>query len=88
MLVSVGAVVIAAVIGVAVTPLDVATAGGAPVVAPTVAADVVPVAPVETALRKTASSVLEPPVTTGVGAELMEAFTVTCGLAYADGGTS
>jgi len=77
---SVGVVAIEAVVGVAVVPPVVASAGAAvaPVVAPTVAA-AVPVAP--TALRKAASSAVEPPMTTGVGAELMDAFTVACGLA-------
>jgi hypothetical protein len=87
-LVSVGVVAIAAVVGVGVTPL-VASAGAVvavPVVAPTVAAAVVPVAaPVVTPPRKTAPPA-SPPVMTGVGAELMDAFTVACGFAYADGG--
>jgi hypothetical protein len=72
------------VVGVAVTPLVVAMAGVAllPAVAPTVAAAVVPVvAPPPTEARNAASSVGDPPVTTGVGAELMDAFTVACGLA-------
>jgi hypothetical protein len=94
--VSVGVVVIAAVVGVAVTPL-VAEMVGAAVVAvvdPTVVAAVVPVVavpavvPPPTASRKTAASVAEPPVMTGVGSELMDAFTVVSGLAYADGGMS
>lgn len=89
MLVSVGVVVMAAVVGVAVVPLAVEIVGAA-VVAPIVAAAVVPVlpvgAPAATAPRKAASSALEPPMTTGVGSELMDAFTVLCGFAYADGG--
>ena len=78
---SVGVVAIAAVVGVAVAPPVVARADAAvaPVVAPTVAAAVEPVAP--TALRNAASSAFEPPITTGVGPELMDALTVACGLA-------
>jgi hypothetical protein len=98
-LVSVGVVVIAAVVGVAVMPLVAEIVGAAvvavvepvvePVVAPVVAAAVVPVvAPPETESRKMAASVVEPPVTTGVGCELMDAFTVASGFAYADGGMS
>jgi hypothetical protein len=77
------------VVGVAVTALVVEMVGAALVVAPTVAAAVVPVVdPPPTAARNAASSVGDPPMTTGVGAELMDAFTVACGLAYADGGMS
>jgi hypothetical protein len=83
-LVIVGVVAIAAVVGVAVAALGVESAGA------TVAAAVVPAVPVvvpaPTASRKTAASVVEPPVTTGTGCELMDAFTVACGFAYADGG--
>jgi hypothetical protein len=90
-LVTVGVAAIAAVVGVGVTPF-VASAGAVaavPVVAPTVAAAVVPVAaPVVTPPRKMAPSDGLPPVMTGVGAELMDAFTVACGFAYADGGTN
>jgi hypothetical protein len=75
-LVSVGVVVIAAVVGVAV----VAAIVGAAVVA----AAAVPVAAV--APRTTAPP--PSPVMTGIGSELMDAFTVACGLAYADGGMS
>jgi hypothetical protein len=79
-LVIVGVVVIAAVVGVAATL--VVEMVGAALVAPTVAAAVVPVvAPPPTSARNAASSVGDPPVTTGVGAELMDAFTVICGLA-------
>ena len=78
---SVGVVAIAAVVGVAVT-LVVEMVGATLVVAPTVAAAGVPVvAPPPTAARNAASPVGDPPVTTGVGAELMDAFTVACGLA-------
>jgi hypothetical protein len=89
-LVSVGVVVSAAVVGVAVRPFVVAMAGAAvaAVVVPPVDAAVVPVVDPPTAARNAASSVGEPPMTTGVGAELMDAFTVACGLAYADGGMS
>jgi hypothetical protein len=77
--VSVGVVVIAAVVGVAVVA---AIVGAAVVpVAPTVAAAVVPVAPMTTPPPPS-------PVMTGIGSELMDAFTVACGFAYADGGMS
>jgi hypothetical protein len=69
-----GGVVIAAVVGVGVVPVIVGAAV-VPVVAPTVAAAVVPVEP-----RTTAPPPL-PPVMTGIGSELMDAFTVACGLA-------
>jgi hypothetical protein len=61
-------VVIAAVVGVGVVP--VIGAAVVPVVAPSVAAAVVPVEP-----RKTAP-LPSPPVMTGIGSELMDAFTV------------
>ena len=73
-LVSVGVVMIAAVVGVAV----VAAIVGATVVA----AAVVPFAAVE----PMTTAPLPSPVMTGIGSELMDAFTVACGLAYADGG--
>lgn len=77
-LASVGVVAMAAVVGVTV----VAAMVGATVVAavaPTVDAAAVPVEPVTTAPPAS-------PMMTGVGVELMDAFTVTSGFAYADGG--
>ena len=76
-LTAVGVVAIAAVVGVAVAA-----------VAPTVAAAVVPVvAPVVDEPMMIAPSPPAPPlVMTGVGSELIDAFTVTSGLAYIDGG--
>ena len=72
-LVSVGVVVIAAVVGVAVVAAMVGATVVA-VVAPTVGVAVVPVEPMTTAPPRS-------PVTTGTGSELMDAFTVACGLA-------
>src|SRR3954451_21282604 len=75
---AVGVAAIAAVVGVTV----VAAIVGATVVAavaPTLAAAVAPVSPKRTAPPPS-------PVTTGIGSELMDAFTVACGFAYADGG--
>lgn len=89
MLVSVGVVMMAAVVGVAVVAEIV---GAVVVVAPTVAAAVVPVVAVplvpaaETASRNAAASAVEPPMMTGMGSELIDAFTVASGLAYIDGG--
>ena len=59
-----------------------------PVVAPIVAAAVVPVVAPVVALPMTMVPSPEAPplVMTGVGSELIDAFTVTMGLAYADGG--
>jgi hypothetical protein len=72
-----GVAAIAAVVGVAVVALIVgATVVAA--VAPTLAAAVVPV-PKNTAPPPS-------PVITGIGSELIDAFTVACGFAYADGG--
>jgi hypothetical protein len=81
---SVGVVMIAAVVGVAVALL--AEIVGATAVVPAVAAAVL--APAATASRKAAESAAEPPVMTGIGAELMDSFTVASGLAYAEGGMS
>jgi len=69
-LASVGVVVIAAVVGVAV----VAAIVGATVVAPVVAAAVVP-------LELMTPPPPPSPVMTGIGSELIDAFTVACGLA-------
>jgi hypothetical protein len=79
-LTAVGVVAIAAVVGVAVVA----------VVAPAVAAAVVPVVvPVVDEPMMIAPSPPAPPlVMTGVGSELIDAFTVTSGLAYIDGGLS
>jgi len=59
-----------------------------PAVAPVVTAAVVPVvAPVVAEPKKMPPSAAPAPlVTTGVGSELIEAFTVLIGLAYAEGG--
>ena len=76
----VGVAVIAAVVGVAVVAAIVGVTAAA-VVAPTVAAAVVPVPLTTTAPPPS-------PVMTGIGSELMDPFTVACGFAYADGGTS
>jgi hypothetical protein len=72
-----GVAVIAAVVGVM-------SVGLAPaVVAPT---DAAPVALVPTAPMKIPASPSGPLITTGVGGELIDAFTVTSGFAVADGG--
>lgn len=76
-LVSVGVVMIAAVVGVAVAAEIVGATGAAL----TVDAAVVPVEAITTPPPPS-------PVMTGIGSELMDAFTVPCGLAYADGGMS
>jgi hypothetical protein len=78
----VGVAVIAAVVGVAFAALvaEIGAALGA-VVAPTVVAAVVPAEAMTTPPPPS-------PVMTGIGSELMDAFTVACGLAYADGGMS
>jgi hypothetical protein len=73
---AVGVVVIAAVVGVAVDAAIVGATVAA--VAATLAAAVVPL-PKRTAPPPS-------PVITGIGSELMDAFTVACGFAYADGG--
>jgi hypothetical protein len=69
-----GVAVIAAVVGVMSVGL---------LVAPT---DAAPVALVPTAPMKTPASPSGPLMTTGVGGELIDAFTVTSGFAVADGG--
>lgn len=78
-------IVAAAVIEFVAVPVVVPIVGAAvvPVVAPIVAAAVVPVvAPVVAEPRKMPPSLEPAPlVTTGVGSELIEAFTVLCGLA-------
>jgi hypothetical protein len=73
--VSVGAgVAIEAIVGVGVVPMIVGPAV-VPVVAPTDTAAVVPVEAITTPPPPS------PPVMTGIGSELMDAFTVACGLA-------
>jgi hypothetical protein len=83
---NVGVVAIAAVVGVAVAPVVAASGAAVPVVAPTVDAAVAPV--VAEPRTITPPPPAPPLVTTGIGSELMDAFTVACGFAYADGGTS
>ena len=74
---TVGVAAIAAVVGVAVIAavVGVTLAVGAPIVAAAVVPTTTPPPP-------------SPPVITGMGSELMDAFTVACGFAYADGGMS
>jgi hypothetical protein len=93
--VSVGVVMIAAVVGVAVVPaivgvVVIAAVVGVAVVAEIVGATVVTVVgPTVAAAVVPAEAITTPPVSpvmTGIGSELMDAFTVACGLAYAEGG--
>jgi hypothetical protein len=83
------AVVATAVVDAAVAGETVVPVVAAPVVAPIVDAAVVPVvAPVVAAppMKTPPSPAPAPLLMTGVGSELIDAFTVLCGLAYADGG--
>jgi hypothetical protein len=92
----VGVAVIAAVVGVAVVLVSVGVVMIAAVVGVAVAAEIVGA----TGAALTVDAAVDPleaittpppppsPVMTGIGSELMDAFTVPCGLAYADGGMS
>ncbi|HEX3579800.1 MAG TPA: hypothetical protein VHY33_14650 [Thermoanaerobaculia bacterium] len=91
-----GVVLMAAVVGVAVVAASVGVVMTAAVVGVTVAlfaaivgaTAVVPAVAAVVALRKTAEPVPESPAMTGIGSELIDAFTVASGFAYAEGGTS